>query len=193
MKKQTSLLLTSVLALGMTFGVADLSPKASSVTTVKINKGDTLWGVSQQYEGVSVSDLLTTNPHLDPYALPIGQELTIVHPNNHFGQEQELVTYAVQPGDTLYSIAERYEGVTVQGLLHLNEGIDPYHLPVGMVLFLAIPDEPTMVFHTIQPGNTFWQIASVYDGVTVEDLRAANPHVNENELTIGSQIIIPLD
>lgn len=193
MKQKASILLAPILAVAMTFGVAEMSPKASAVTHVEVKEGDTLWGISEEYDHITVNHLLASNPHVDPYALQIGTDIKIELEPMPINHDQELVTYLVKPGDTLWSIAQYYEGVTVQKLLHLNEGIDPYNLPVDMVLFIAVPEEPRMVYHTIQPGNTFYEIASAYDHVTVDDLRDANPNVNENELTISSKIVIPLD
>ncbi|MRH43928.1 LysM peptidoglycan-binding domain-containing protein, partial [Aquibacillus halophilus] len=50
-----------------------------------------------------------------------------------------------------------------------------------------------VVYHTVQPGNTFNEIASVYDGVTVDELIEANPNVDIYSLNIGSQVAIPLN
>ncbi|MEW5898951.1 MAG: LysM domain-containing protein, partial [Bacillota bacterium] len=49
-----------------------------------------------------------------------------------------LFVYYVQPGDTLYQIARRYN-TTVQRLLELNNLPDPDMLTVGMKLQIDAP------------------------------------------------------
>ena len=46
----------------------------------------------------------------------------------------------IAPGDTLFSIAKE-QGVTVEGILALNPGLDPKNLPVGTFICLPLPDE----------------------------------------------------
>ncbi|MEB1809232.1 MAG: LysM peptidoglycan-binding domain-containing protein [Bacillaceae bacterium] len=190
MKKKTTMVLTPIVAVGVAFGVTDLSPKAASVT--EIEKGDTLWGISQNH-GVSVSELKEANPNVDPYALPVGTEIYIELPNETEDSTSETATYTIQPGDTLWSIAQHHDGVTVNQLLDLNDSIEPRSLTVGSEIAVSqTQDETQTVYHTIQPGNTFSEIASVYDGVTVQDLMEANPNFDEYALPIGSQIKIPV-
>lgn len=45
-------------------------------------------------------------------------------------------------------------------------------------------------FHTIQSGDTLWELAGRYN-TTVEAIMAANPGVNPNNLFIGDTITIP--
>ncbi|MGI6659169.1 MAG: LysM peptidoglycan-binding domain-containing protein [Dethiobacteraceae bacterium] len=44
----------------------------------------------------------------------------------------------IAPGDTLYQIAKE-QGVTVEGILALNPGINPHNLKVGTFICLPIP------------------------------------------------------
>lgn len=50
------------------------------------------------------------------------------------------------------------------------------------------PPEPTT--HTIQQGETLYQIAALY-GVSVADLAAANDIVNPNQIAVGTVLVIP--
>lgn len=55
-----------------------------------------------------------------------------------------MLEYVVQPGDTLYSIAQRF-GVTVQAILAVNPSItDPNLIFVGQVIIIPVPT-PTPV------------------------------------------------
>ncbi|PYI52989.1 LysM peptidoglycan-binding domain-containing protein [Paenibacillus flagellatus] len=51
------------------------------------------------------------------------------------------MNYIVQPGDTLYSIANRY-GVTVQALLQANNMSAPGNLFAGQTIFIPRPPGP---------------------------------------------------
>ncbi|WP_226668867.1 LysM peptidoglycan-binding domain-containing protein [Metabacillus litoralis] len=202
--KKTSKVLVPTLALGMAFGASGLSASAATET---IESGDTLWGIAQEND-VSVEELMKYNSHLDPHALPIGTEVELDsnHSNTNSGHNGDMVTHTVQPGNTLYEIAQTYDGVSVNDLYDLNEGIDPYNLMIGSEVNVMMDEhsnsdnnsndsdnENNVEYHTVQPGNTFYGIASVYDGVTVDEIMEANPNVDPTELTIGSQITIPLD
>ncbi|GAE28493.1 peptidoglycan-binding LysM [Halalkalibacter wakoensis JCM 9140] len=109
----------------------------------------------------------------------------------------ETVTHTVQPGNTLWSIANAYDGVNIEQLIERNQGLDPYALPVGAELTIVENNNSGStseenITHTVQPGNTLWNIASVYDGVSVQDLLDANPEVDEHSIPVGSTIYIPI-
>ena len=79
-------------------------------------------------------------------------------------------TYTVQPGDTLWGIAERY-GTTVSALAAANGIRNPSLIYPGQVL--RIPGGTAERTYTVQPGDTLWGIAERY-GTTVSALAAAN-------------------
>ena len=83
--------------------------------TYTVKKGDTLYGISNQF-GVSVTELARIN-NVNANTLQIGQVLTIpsesgTNPNNMF-------MYTVKKGDSLYSIAKKYN-TTVNDIMKLN-------------------------------------------------------------------------
>jgi LysM repeat protein len=88
-----------------------------------IQPGDTLISIAYRLE-VSVSRILASNPGIDPYNLRIGQVTCIpACPPNH-------TAIIIQPGDTLYKIAQEYN-VTIASILEANPSIDPNYLRVG--------------------------------------------------------------
>lgn len=80
---------------------------ASSVHTVE--KGDTLWSISQA-ENVSVQDLQQWN----------NLNSTIIFPSQQLKVEEALETYVVVSGDTLSSIAKKHN-MTIKQLMTSNQ------------------------------------------------------------------------
>ena len=74
-----------------------------------VHPGDTLASIANEYD-VPLSLLRTDNQLPDPSRLVTGQTIVV---------RQPVVTYTVQPGDTLFSIAEQ-SGLTPRQLLRLN-------------------------------------------------------------------------
>ena len=103
----------------------------------------------------------------------------------------------IQPGDTLYSLARRYN-ITVQAIVAANPGINPNDLPVGELICIPspIPGQPfpercpNGITYTIQSGDTFYSIARRFN-VSLDALLAANPGVNPDSLQIGERICVP--
>ena len=186
--KKTTKFMTPILAAGMVFGFSSLSPSAESVTTIE--EGDTLWSIAQNHH-MTTEELMNINHNLNPNSLPIGTEILLERVDDD-NSDEEKVTHTVQPGNTLWNIANIYDGVTVEHLINENSVIDPYALSIGSELTILSSDgSGNSVTHTVQPGNTLWNIASVYNGVTVNDLREANPNVDPLALPIGSTLTIP--
>lgn len=83
------------------------------------------------------------------------------------------ITYTVQAGDTLYSLASRH-GTSVQAIMQAN-GMMNYFLRAGDVILippLNTPAEGPKV-HIVQPGETVASIAEDY-GTTVWAIMSAN-------------------
>ena len=103
--------------------------------------------------------------------------------------------YTVRAGDTLFVLAQRY-GTTVAAITAANPGINPNALQVSQVICLpGLPGPPTPAcpngfLYTIQPGDTFFVLASRY-AVTVQAIITANPGVDPNRLAVGRRICIP--
>jgi LysM repeat protein len=100
--------------------------------------------------------------------------------------------YTVLAGDTIYSLAQQ-NNTTVQAILTANPGINPNNLQLGQVLCLPIPRPPLCpggFIYRIQSGDTFYGLANRY-GLPVQEIMAANPGVDPNNLQIGQEICIP--
>lgn len=151
-----------------------------------IQAGDTLYRIAARY-GITVGEILAVNPGLDPNRLFIGQRICIPVIACPGGQ-----IYTIVAGDTLYSIAVRFN-VTVNAILAANPGLDPNRLFIGQRI--CIPGGgpvtcPGGQIYTIKAGDTLYAIAQRFN-VTVAAILTANPGLNPNALYVGQQICIP--
>lgn len=113
-----------------------------------------------------------------------------------------VVTHKVEPGDTLYELAERY-GVSVAAIRQASGLAEGGLLRVGQVLTipLAGPSEggaveeaplPTATPYTyvVQPGDSLSSIAALF-GTTVADLMALNNLKSADFLRAGQELVVP--
>ncbi len=108
--------------------------------------------------------------------------------------------YTVSAGDTLYTIAEKYD-LPVSLLMKVNRITNPYNLQIGTKLCipgdesqLHIPQEcprPSSVIHVVEAGDTLYLIAKKH-GARLDDIMRANPSIDPYNLMIGTELVIPL-
>lgn len=98
-----------------------------------------------------------------------------------------LIIYTVKPGDSVFSIARKYN-VSTQSIIADNNIQNPNRLLNGQALIITQNE----VLHKVAPGESLYSIARKY-GTTVAAIQAANPGLtNPQGLQIGQQIVIPL-
>ncbi len=167
-------------------------PGGAPQNTYTVQAGDTLYAIAQRF-GITVDALKSAN-NLTSNTLRVGQVLKI--PTSSSGTTPTPptgggTTYTVQPGDTLYRIAQNF-GVTVKDLIDLNN-LSSTVLSVGQQL--RIPGTGTgnggtgTTTYTVQSGDSLWKIAQRF-GVTVDDIIRAN-NLTSNTLQIGQVLTIP--
>lgn len=96
--------------------------------------------------------------------------------------------YVIQPGDTLFSIAQRF-GVTLNDLIALNQFPNPEQLVVGQAILIPQPPRAPLVY-TVAPGDTLFQLATLFN-TTVAAIAAANNITNPNQIFVGQRLTIP--
>ena len=60
-------------------------------------------------------------------------------------------------------------------------------------LAIKITENPSYKYHTIKSGDTLWDIAKQYEGVTVNEIKALNKGLNYKKLKPGDKIIVSLN
>ena len=157
--------------------------------TYTVKAGDTLYGISNQF-GVSVTELAELN-NIKGSNLQIGRVLKI--PNNTGINPNNMFMYTVKPGDTLYSIASKYN-TTVNDIINLNY-LKNTNLQVGEVI--RIPETytkedemilPNYINYVVVPGDTLYSIAKK-NNISVDTLIKDNA-ITSNSLSIGQNLKI---
>ena len=160
-------------------------PVGSFAYTIK--QGDTLWQLARTYN-TTVEAIMDLNPGIDPNNLRIGQVICIPRSTPIC----DGLYYVVRAGDTLYSIAMRYD-VTVASLIEANPGIDPNNLQIGQVICVPKGEPPKPC-----PGGTIYVVREndslstilLRFNISVMDLLAGNPNLDIDRIRVGQQLCI---
>lgn len=152
--------------------------------TYTVKAGDTLYGISNQF-GVSVTELARLN-NVNADTIRVGQILKI--PTSSGTNPNTMFMYTVKSGDSLYSIARKYN-TTVNAIKDLNN-LTTNNLSIGQIL--RIPEmytkeedmlPPNYTNYTVKKGDTIYSIAR-NNNISVDTLVQDNSLSNTN-LSIG--------
>ena len=158
------------------------APLDSNYYTVQ--KGDSLWSIAKKF-GVSVDELKQLN-NLSGNLLNIGQNLLI--PGK--GESTPEGSYVVQKGDSLYSIAQKFN-TTVDNLKSINNLVTD-SLAIGQILKIPtstnneLPQDDNI--YIVQKGDSLYSIAQKYN-LTVDELKELN-NLQSNLLSVGQKLVI---
>lgn len=95
--------------------------------------------------------------------------------------------HTVRSGETLFSIAQRYN-IDPNNLARINNITNPNEITVGQNLFIPLS---RITSYQIKNGDTLYSIARS-NGILLNDLITANPQIsNPNMLNVGDTINIP--
>jgi len=131
-----------------------IATSAPRYTTYVVKKGDTLYGIAQRYH-TDVKTLQAMNNIADPSTLKVGQELKVPAPAakpTHPAPKPGTTTYKVQKGDTLSSIARKFN-TSASTLQKLNNFSNPNNLAVGSVILVPAATTPKTTVHPSTPAS----------------------------------------
>ena len=113
-------------------GAVPSMPPCSNGFYYTIKAGDTLFGLSQQFN-VSVQAIINANPGIDPNRLQIGQTICIPRAVTPTPPCPNGFYYAIKAGDTFFRISQQF-GVSVEAIIRANPTVDPNRLQVGQII-----------------------------------------------------------
>lgn len=196
---------------------AQQSP-TSPVTTHVVQRGETLFRISQQYN-VSIDDIARVNGLINPSNIKVGQSLII--PLAPLPATTAPQKHIVGAGESLNAIAQFY-GVTEAQLIQINGITNPNVLYVGQEILITAPNpaspaptavptsapaapaptaapvvevaaanpNPEGIKHTIARGETLFSIANRY-GVDMASIQAVNNISSPSLIYAGQVLTIP--
>lgn len=194
--KSANNLSSNLISVGQQLVIPGVAPSDQTNVTYVVQKGDSLWSIANA-NNTTVDELANLND-LATNTIYVGQVLQIPNTGNSGITTPDVDTvYIVQKGDTLYSIALKYN-TTPTAIMNKNN-LTSNVLSVGQTLTIPGDVESTGndddVINTntyiVQRGDSLYSISRAY-GVSVDDLKRAN-NLTTDVLTIGQLLTIPTD
>jgi cell wall-associated NlpC family hydrolase len=154
--------------------------------------GDTIFSIARKYK-VSISDIYKLNKLRPGATIYPGDKLKI--PLTGYAQsaqkaveKNKKTVYKIKKGDTLYSIAKKFN-MKLEDLLKLNKLTKKSILKPGNELTVYAPKKtlekrklPTK--HIVKKGDTLWSIAKKYN-LSLKEIKLLNPKVKTKGLKKG--------
>lgn len=182
----------------------DSKPEVSETIYYTVKAGDTLWSIAQKY-GVSIEGILAVNYLSNKDKIQVGTRLEIPALGGD-SVKTEIIEYKVVKGDTLWSIAQRFQ-VRMYDIINLNQLKNVNQLSVGQKLNIPasaltasqssststtlIQDTARKdIVHYVQKGETLWQISRQYQ-VSLKDITKANNISETSRIYVGQKLLIP--
>lgn len=182
--------------------------------THKVTKGDTLWSISKQYN-ISLESILAFDNIKDKDTLSIDQIIKIPQGNLPVA---DYTIHIVKKGDTLWTIAQRYN-LTVNFILANNNISNSELISIGQEMKIPsyknavaetnIISQPVIdkknnninnninqsenvepIVYAVKAGDNLWNISRKY-GVSVEVIIDINNLRDKDLLSLGQKLEIP--
>ena len=182
--KELNNLNNDILSVGEKLLVKDTSSSEEIGVYYTVKSGDTLYGIARLYN-MSVDDLKKLN-NLTSNNLSVGQQLLVSGTISN-ANTADYDTYIVKSGDTLWSIANKFN-LSVDKLKDINN-LNSNLLSVGKQLLIPKSEEIEYKTYVVKKGDTLYKIAlnnktSVTDLININNLPTTN-------LSVGQILQIP--
>ena len=153
-----------------------------------VQKGDTLYGIAKRFN-TSVQSIKELN-NLSSNNLSIGTSLKIN--NNNETDPMECIVYTVKKGDSLYSIASKYNTTVNEIKRYNNLNSDLLNIGDRIVIPCNVENNyktgEEYVMYTVVNGDSLYSIASKFN-TTVDNIKKING-LSNNNLAVGQKLII---
>lgn len=163
-----------------TNNIEELPNDGKVIYTIK--SGDTLYSIARKYN--TTVDKIKTLNNLTNNTLSIGTNLTIPS-NDNEEINNNYLTYKVISGDTLYSIARKYN-TSIDKIKSINN-LTNNNLSINQVL--KIPVNNDYITYKVVSGDSLYSIAKRYN-TTVNEIKTLN-NLNSSLLSIGTILKVP--
>lgn len=178
--------------------VSGTNPSGMFIYTVK--NGDSLYNIARRYN-TTVDEIMKLNG-LTNINLYIGQNLRIPESGESVSTLPSYINYVVQKGDSLYSIARKYN-LTVNEIIKDNN-LNSNNLSIGQNLKIRTSPSSNIVIeecfgedytppttsitYTVKKGDSLYSIAKKYN-TSVDNIKRKN-NLTSNSLAIGQVLKI---
>ena len=186
--KQLNNLNSNLLYVGQKLKVPSYMTAEDTNIIYVVKSGDNLYNIAKAYN-TTVNDIKSFN-NLTSDNLSIGQIIKIPESTSIVTPSEDEVinegsVYVVQKGDTLYSIAKKFN-TTVDNLKNINSIIGDV-LTIGMNLL--IPGSSSLsdiIVHKVMSGDSLWSLANKYN-TTVDAIKQLN-NLMSDLLVVGEEL-----
>ena len=187
--KKLNNLNSNLLYVGQKLKVPSFETITDSNVVYIVKKGDTLYSIANQ-NNITVDELkkynnLTSNNISVGAQIKIPEVTSIIVPS-----EDEVINegsvYVVERGDTLYSIAKKFN-LSIDELKNANSLVSDI-LSIGMNLLIPGNSIDNIFIHKVVSGDSLYSLAKKYN-TTIEDIKELN-NLMSDLLKIGQELQI---
>lgn len=177
-------------AIAIYYGIPYREPEDLTLDTYIVKKGDSLYSIAKQFN-TTIGALKAIN-QLNGNIIQEGQILRLPEYINLNNDLQNVIVYKINKGDTLYSIAKKYN-TTIANLINYNQ-LSNTLLSINQQILIPVNEQTEInkdpyIKYIIQKGDSLYNIAKRYN-ITPKELMDYN-NLNTTLLNINDEILIP--